>query len=359
MGSLALSAKLPGVEVWLSGDRIGETRIGTALVVENLPAGSHRVRARKPGYKPWERDVRVAAQQRAEVTIDLDPLAPAPVIKGEDGAEMVLVPVGEFWMGSTVEETGQAVAQCKRDGVPEATCKEPHQRDLTRRLVYLDSFYLDRYEVTNALFEKFVRATGHRTTAEHDGDAGVSRRISGKLQYLMVKGATWRSPAGPGSTAPQDHPVVQVSWDDAQAYCRWAGKRLPTEAEWEKAARGPDGRRQPWGNTWEKDRARFDDNRGFFAKETTAPVGSYPSGASPFGILDLAGNVWEWVQDWYGLYDSGTLRNPTGPSSGQLRVVRGGAWDNAGWNLQSVFRGKNAPTHRSNAHGFRCAQGIQ
>ena len=359
IGALALSAKLPGVEVWLGGDRIGETRTGVALVVENLTAGSYRIRAQKNGYKTWERDIRVVANQRAEVTIDLDPLALAPVIKSEDGAEMVLVPAGEFWMGSTAEEVAQAVAQCKRGGTPELRCNQIHQRDLTRRRVYLDAFYLDRYEVTDARFERFVQATRHQTTAERAGDGGVWRRINGKTQSGTVQGAAWRTPNGPGTSAAADHPVVQVSWEDAQAYCRWAGTRLPTEAEWEKAARGPDGRRYPWGNTWERDRARFDDNRGVFRKETTAPVGSYPAGASPYGILDLAGNVWEWVQDWYGPYDSSALRNPTGPSSGEWHVLRGGAWFNDARNLRSVHRSIGPPPRRDDGLGFRCAQGVQ
>ena len=355
-GSLAVSAKIPDVEVWLGSERIGETRTGVPLVVANLAAGSYRVRAQRPGYKAWERDVRVVAQQRAEVTIDLDPLALAPAIKSEDGAEMDLVSAGEFWMGSTAEEVEQAVAQCTRESVPESRCRQIHQRELTRRRVYLDDFYLDRYEVTNARFERFAKATRHQTTAEREGHAGAWRKQGRRFEVLTVKGATWRSPSGPGSNALPEYPVVQVSWEDAQAYCRWVGGRLATEAEWEKAARGPDGRRFPWGNTWEKDRARFDDNRGFFKKETTAPVGSYPAGVSPFGILDLAGNVWEWVQDWYGPYDSSALRNPTGPHRGQGRVLRGGAWFNDPRSLRMAHRALGPPTRRDDGLGFRCAK---
>src|SRR5207249_4244997 len=166
-------------------------------------------------------------------------------------AEMVLIPAGEFWMGSAPAEMERAREECKKAGVPEASCKSWMEREAPRHRVHLDAFYIDRYEVTNALFERFVRATSHRTTAEREGDGNVLK--DGKWQ--KVAGASWRAPNGPGTSAPSDHPAVQVSWDDAQAYCHWAGKRLPTEAEWEKAARGTDGRRYPWGEDWDPSRA--------------------------------------------------------------------------------------------------------
>ena len=184
------------------------------------------------------------------------PQTPPATIVGNDRAEMVLVPAGEFSMGDDQDDD-----------------EKPTHR------VYLDAFYIDKYEVTNAHFQQFVQAMGHRTQAERAGD-----------------NMTWRAPRGSGSSIAglEQHPVVRVSQEDAKAYCTWAGKRLPTEAEWEKAARGTDGRIYPWGN-------QFDSKRGNFAGRTkgTVPVGSYEGGQSPYGAHDMAGNVWEWVADWY------------------------------------------------------------
>src|SRR5262249_43556242 len=152
-----------------------------------------------------------------------------------------------------------------------------------QRQVFLGPFYLDRYEVTNALFERFVAAKSYRTTAEVEGWGWVFHPGDGRRE--KVKGATWRGPDGPSTTATPTHPVAQVAWSDPDAYCKWATKRLPTEAEWEKAARGVDGRRYPWGEEWSSSRANGD-----VAVKTTRPVGSYPTGASPYDIYDMAGN---------------------------------------------------------------------
>src|SRR5262245_30976232 len=213
---------------------------------------------------------------------------------------MVLVPAGEFIMGSE-EAAYYDIA------------KPRHQ-------VYLDAFYIDKYEVTNARFQQFVQATGYRTQAEREGGGKIR---TGAKTWADVPDATWRAPRGKGSSIAglEAHPVVQVSWHDAKAYCTWAGKRLPTEAEWEKAARGTDGRLYPWGNEFDGTRVNFcDRNCPFEWKDaavddgfrSTAPVGSYEAGKSPYGAYDMVGNVWEWVADWYDAtyYRRSPARNP-------------------------------------------------
>ena len=267
-------------------------------------------------------------------------------LRPDDGAEMVLVPAGEFWMGSTEAEVERAIEECRTSGVTEeANCKIWVRRELPRHRVMLDAFHIDKYEVTNAQFERFVRASEHQTVAEREGTGRVGR--------TMMSGATWRTPSGPGSTAPANHPVVQMAWPDADEYCRWAGKRLPTEAEWEKAARGTDERVYPWGNELEPSRT----NAGNRVK-TTVPVGRYPTGVSPYGVHDMAGNVWEWVADWYvrDYYRTGPAQNPPGPPSGTLKIIRGGSYGSVPFRLRTANRGDSSPTNRENVIGFRCAR---
>jgi formylglycine-generating enzyme required for sulfatase activity len=278
---------------------------------------------------------------------------------------MVLVPAGEFWMGSDDREVQHFVDDCKQAAVQESTCRDWGARESPRHRVYLDTFYLDRYEVTNALFERFVRASGHRTTAEREGNGYAYQKKDGEWQWLKVDGAEWRKPNGPATSADANHPVVQVSWHDADAYCRWAGKRLATEAEWEKAARGTDGRRYPWGDDWDASKAN-----GNMSVKTTSRVGSYPAGVSQYGAHDMAGNALEWVADWFDkdYYRQSPERNPQGPgsrgwwqatSSDQSRVVRGGSWVDFPLNLRAANRFDNSPGNRSNLIGFRCARGAQ
>jgi formylglycine-generating enzyme required for sulfatase activity len=187
------------------------------------------------------------------------------------------------------------------------------------------------------MFALFVEATGYLTTAEIKGLSQIAMRG----QWGFQVGADWRHPTGLDSSIEGlgDHPVVHVSWEDAVAYCEWAGRRLPTEAEWEKAARGADERRFPWGNetvsgdllnmadvTLNSHYSDFsvDDNW-----EHTSPVGFFKMGVSPYGTFDMAGNVWEWVSDWYAVtyYAESPAENPAGPESGDYHVIRGGSWN--------------------------------
>jgi iron(II)-dependent oxidoreductase len=223
---------------------------------------------------------------------------------------MVAVPAGEFWMGS--EDTD-------RDALAD---EKPRHR------VYLDAFTIDAYEVTNAHYKRFLDAMGRAAPP-----FWTDSRFNAPTQ-----------------------PVVGVSWGDADAFCRWAGKRLPTEAEWEKAARGSDGRKYPWGDQWDPSRANSTET----GIGTTKPAGSYPGGASPYGAHDMVGNVWEWVADWYdGAYYKGSPeRNPTGPATGQRRVLRGGSWYVNPVALRSADRYDLTPGSRLTAVGFRCARGL-
>ena len=274
-----------------------------------------------------------------------------------DGMAMVYIPAGEFWMGSSDEQIAQFKEKCPDC---EISNEQPQHR------VYLDAFWIDHTEVTNAMFELFVRATGYRTQAEEDGSGDAFNLTINAVE--TTQGADWRHPKGPESSLDgfSEHPVVLVSWNDAVAYCEWAGVRLPSEAEWEKAARGEDGRIYPWGNIFDGNHLNIcDKNCPFDYADTnindswqfTAPVGSFPTGASPYGLFDMAGNVWEWVQDWYQSYPGS---NPaTSADFGNIyRVVRGGgAWANNSPIVgRTTMRGWNPPNNNQDIIGFRCAR---
>ena len=355
LGALAITGRVEGVEVWLGDRKIGETTRGDTLLAADVPAGTYQLTARKPGHKDWTRTVDVSADQRVELSIGFEELGYPREIVGKDGAEMVLIPAGEFWMGNTSEGLEPIRAFCKQ--TPHANvCRDKHyERDeLPRRRVTLDAFYMDRFLVTNSQFAGFVRATGYRTFAEVQRESKVWLWDNGSWKRPSVPNAYWRSPSGRGGIlAESTNPVVQVSWDDATAYCQWAGERLPTEAEWEKAARGSDGRRYPWGDAWDSTKAN-----GERKLSRTTPVGSYPQGVSPYGAHDMAGNVWQWIADWYaeGYYKIGPNGNPLGPEAGKSRVTRGGSWLDHPAVLTTTFRHSIPPSYAVNVVGFRCAK---
>jgi len=224
---------------------------------------------------------------------------------------MVLIPAGEFLMGS-------------EDGLPDV---RPMRR------VHLSSYWIDRYEVTNAQYRRCV-------------EAGICSPPKDRQEF-----------EDPQRT---NHPVTNVIWTQARIYCQWLGRRLPTEAEWEKAARGADGRRYPWGNgeesikTWLKDRDLRTGTNG------TAPVGSVPEAASPYGVLDMVGSVWEWVKDWYAedFYLVGPSHDPQGPLRGSFRVLRGGDWSQGQLELRASYRGWDEMTYWGPTLGFRCADDV-
>ena len=271
------------------------------------------------------------------------------VLSSDIPDDMVSVLAGEFLMGSPAGT----------DGLPD---EQP------QRGVYLSSFLIDRYEVTNEAYAKFVKTTGHRIPE----NANPSSTL-------------WIDKAPMAGI--ERHPVVNVSWDDAVSYCRWMGKRLPTEAEWEKAARGADERRYPWGNDWDITKAnsasywagrtvefssgadweafwikgegaKLAKDKGVKGEVLTMPVGSFPQSLSPYGIYDMAGNAAEWVQDWYdpNYYRSASLSNPSGPERGAIKAMRGGSWLKPAVSLRVTDRDWGTMDSRPSGTGFRCAR---
>jgi formylglycine-generating enzyme required for sulfatase activity len=219
--------------------------------------------------------------------------------------EMVLVPAGSLRMGSNLAE---------------------RESENPEHKVQVKTFYLDRYEVTNLQYKDFVDVAGHRTPVH------------------------WQNgtfPSGKG-----EHPVVNVSWEDARTYAEWAGKRLPTEAEWEWAARGHEGREYPWGKQPSQDHANYGnpDNK-------TTPVNKFAKGVSEFGIWDLCGNVGEWVSDWYEnkYYSRSPESDPKGPTEGSLKVYRGGGYHTNRMDIRAASRHSATPPMYQDYIGFRCA----
>ena len=244
--------------------------------------------------------------------------APLSEITDGKGTVMVLVPAGEFPMGG-----GDLNA-------------EPDEKPV--HTINLDAYYIDKFEVTNAAYEACVADNGVCKPPIHK-DSFTRSKYYGVAEY-------------------DDYPVVYVNWDMAKTYCEWRGARLPTEAEWEKAARGTDERNYPWGAGVDCQKANYDGQNGCYGG--TSKVGSYEDGKSPYGVYDMAGNVWEWVGDWYSesYYTVSPADNPLGPDMGRSRVLRGGSWNRGEYDIRVPNRNKYAPTYNNFDIGFRCASDV-
>ncbi|MFA6108814.1 MAG: SUMF1/EgtB/PvdO family nonheme iron enzyme [Candidatus Latescibacterota bacterium] len=270
---------------------------------------------------------------------------PDPEIKGKDGAEMVLVPEGEFQMGGRAEDLA---GRTGNSGYLNYEGERPVHR------VRLHAFHLGRYEVTNAQYKRFlehIQSTGDRGMDHPDQPAGLGHH----QQYMNE------------NLDDDTQPAVGLNWFDAYAYCKWTGARLPTEAEWEYAARGNDGvyRKYPWGNedpdadgVWRADFA-VEGGPELDGHRFTSPVGTYPDGVSPFGLYDMAGNADEWVNDWldwsYYRVTEGA-EDPQGPETGKHKVIKGGSYGGDRYHIRIGTRLWGDREVRNPYQGVRCAR---
>ncbi len=263
-----------------------------------------------------------------------EPVLEEKIVWEKDGSEMMLIPAGSFEMGDSKNE-------------PENWMKR--SRPVHR--VELNAFYMDVREVTVGQFREFVNQSGYK----YSGNWAKFREFVNQSGYKY--GGNWNDVAK--YSTGDEYPMVLVNWNDATAYAEWAGKRLPTEAEWEYAARGGlVGKRYPWGDEITHDDANYAGTGGKDKWSQCSPVGSFE--ANSYGLYDVAGNVWEWCADWYGFdyYSKSPAKNPPGPDIGSSRVLRGGSWSNYTYYLRVAYRGYYFPHNRIDGLGFRCVSGL-
>jgi formylglycine-generating enzyme required for sulfatase activity len=320
-GEVSVQSDTPRADILLDGGVVARTVEGTPTQLKNVLAGERELRVRDFSGREAKKVVQILKDKRIDVVMNLrDPARPAvgdgltplgtnpqgyeEYWRPKDGAPVVKVPGGEFLMGSVAGEG------------------EPAEHP--QRKVYVSPYLIDKTEVTWGQYEKFSKKTGTPL------------------------------PEAPLWGTPDDYPVTSVTWPEAAAFCAWAGGRLPTEAEWEKAARGPDGRRYPWGDDWDRNRCNSQDG----GPHRPEGAGAFPGCVSPYGLLDCLGGVWEFCGDWFeaSYYESGPTRDPRGPASGQLRVIRGGSWLDWSGMSRPAYRQGTEPLWRNTRYGFRCVQ---
>lgn len=312
--SIKIYSKPSGAKIIINGIDAGVT----PAQLDKIELGDCQISLMKDGY--WQYDTLITVSKGIVKTVDVSLINASQkqtnanaglkkignrgeIVNQKDGSVLMEIPSGTFTMGRNDGE---------RDAYPS-------------HVVYLDKFYLGKYEVTVGQFKQFCYATDRK----------------------MVEQPSWNNN--------DKNPVVNVSWKDAKDYCAWAGLRLPTEAEWEKGARGTDGRIYPWGNEWDKNKCRSSGD----SYSGSLLVGSFPLGISPYGCYDMAGNVWEWCNDYYDkhYYQNSPERNPRGPESGSHGVIRGGCWGDGENTCRSDFR-RSSKTAKSPdpGGGFRVAK---
>ena len=320
-GSLSINSDVPGAEILLDGGFVGRIEEEQAITLNNVPVGLKDVRIRYFSGRESAEQVLIESGKTAAVKIDVLQLQSKKASLGLisigtnlqgyeeywrtlDGAVVVKVPAGKFLMGSP-EGQGEAHEQPQRE-------------------VYVSEFLIDKTEVTWRQYKKFAEA----------------ERMSLPPEPL------WGTPG--------NYPVSSTIWSEAKSYCNWAGGRLPSEAEWEKSARGVDGRVYSWGDKWDPTLC----NSIAGGEHRPEAVGSFPNCISPYGLLDMSGSLWEWVDDFYdeNYYIQNESENPRGPEFGRDRVKRGSNWMNHPATFRVAFRAKSSPTWRNVHHGFRCAQ---
>jgi formylglycine-generating enzyme required for sulfatase activity len=320
-GKIHLATDVPRADVLLDGGSVGRTSEAGLIILENVIAGTHEVSVRDFAGREVRKAVRVEKDRTAEVTLNLlgpalsalpsgllrldkNPQGQEEFFRKKDRALVVRIPEGSFEMGSSAG-----------DGEP---AEHPQHR------VYVSEFLIDKTEVTWGQFKIFSRETGS----------------------VLPDAPLWGTP--------DDYPITGVTWEEAKAFCQWVGGRLPTEAEWEKAARGTDSRRYPWGDQWDESRC----NTFVGGPHRPLAVGMFPECVSPYGLLDMAGSVFEWCEDWYDerYYESSPVKDPLGPPSGLSRVTRGGDWLHQPKWTRVAYRQQALPTSKNVRQGFRCVQ---
>ncbi|MGR3176809.1 MAG: formylglycine-generating enzyme family protein [Candidatus Anammoxibacter sp.] len=275
-------------------------------------------------------------------------------------SDMVLIPAGEFTMGMNDVTADHNHGSSNHEHHDHSKHKDvdfgKHEHN-----VFLDSYYIDKYEVTNGMYNKFMQAGGY-SKAKFWTKEGWQWRVENNITepnwWLEDKTSNYK-----GSPDYPDHPVTGLSWYEAMAYATWADKSLPTEAQWEKAARGVEtGNIYPWGND-EPDcqLANFCVGRHDFCVNSTSTVGAFEKGKSPYGVYDMSGNVWEWCKDWYSVdfYKISPSENPECTEAGAKKLLRGGSWVNVKEFINSTFRQKAKPGLRNYFNGFRCVVGMK